>query len=216
MNTERPRSIDNLGDSNRIAQMSTSVSNSPNVLDNDRLFMTRHKTFFIAITSMLGIYFCSTIVGCGYTVGKSFVRDIKTVDVPIFDNDTNRQGIEKQLTEAVQKEITKRSPYRLAKGLEADTRLTGRIVSLRKDVLGETAQDDARELQISMMVKVTWEDIRSGQILAQEELPLSPDAIPLTSQAEFSPESGESLATAMDDVFKTMARRIVNLMEAPW
>ena len=175
-----------------------------------------YQRSLVKAVALSAIAICLTIVGCGYTVGKSFVRDIKTVDVPIFENDTNRPGFEKQLTEAVQKEITKRSPYQLAKGLNADTRLTGRIVSFQKTVLGETAQDDPRELQLTMMVRVTWEDLRSGQVLAQEELPLSPEAIPMQAQAEFSPESGQSLATAMDDVFKSMARKIVNLMEAPW
>ena len=157
-----------------------------------------------------------TLTGCGYTVGQEFRRDIKTVAVPIFENETNRRGIEFQLTEAVQKEITKRSQFRLAKGLEADTRLTGKIVGFRKDVLGETAQDDPRTLQISLMVKVRWEDLRSGTLLAEQEMPLSPDAISMTSQSEFAPELGQSLATALDDGFNSMARRIVNLMETPW
>ena len=155
-------------------------------------------------------------IGCGYTVGNNFARDIKTISIPIFENETNRVGIEKQLTEAVQKEVTKRTNYRLAKGLDADTRLTGRIVGFRKDVLGETRDDDPRELQISLMVKITWEDLRTQQVLAREELPLSPDQIPMTTQAEFSPESGQSLATAMDDAMKTMARKIVDMMENPW
>jgi hypothetical protein len=157
-----------------------------------------------------------TIIGCGYTVGTDFRQDIKTVAIPIFENETNRRGIEFQLTEAVQKEVTKRSQFRLAKGLEADTRLTGKIVGFRKDVLGETAQDDPRELQISLMVKVRWEDLRTGTLLAEQELPLSPDAIPMSIQAEFSPELGQSLATAMDDALHSMARKIVNLMETPW
>ena len=93
-------------------------------------------------------------MGCGYTVGNNFSRDIQTVSVPIFENATNRRGLEFQITEAVQKEITKRTPYRLTKGSNADTRLTGSIVSFRKDALGETRYDDPRELQISLMVKV--------------------------------------------------------------
>ena len=157
-----------------------------------------------------------TIIGCGYTVGTDFRQDIKTVAIPIFENETNRRGIEFQLTEAVQKEVTKRSQFRLAKGLEADTRLTGKIVGFRKDVLGETAQDDPRELQVSLMVRVRWEDLRTGTLLAEQELPLSPDAIPMSVQAEFSPELGQSLATAMDDALHSMARKIVNLMETPW
>lgn len=163
-----------------------------------------------------GILCVIALIGCGYTVNGTFNRDIKTVAVPIFQNDTNRPGLEFQLTEAVQREITKRTPYRLAKGLDADTRLTGRIVGFRKDVMGETRYDDPRELQVTMMVKVTWEDLRSGQVLAQQEMPLSPDAILMNSQAEMAPEIGQSLATAMDQTLQTMARKIVNLMEVPW
>ncbi len=158
----------------------------------------------------------TVLSGCGYTVGNDFRRDITSVAVPIFENTTNRRGIEFQLTEYVQKEITKRAQYRLSKGLEADTKLTGKIVSFRKDVLGETAQDDPRELQISLMVQVKWEDIRTGKILAEEEIPLSPDVIPMTAQAEFAPELGQSLATALDQAMQGMARKIVNLMETPW
>ena len=157
-----------------------------------------------------------TLTGCGYSVNSDFRQDIKTVAVPIFENDTNRRGLEFQLTELVQKEITKRAQYRLAKGLEADTRLTGKIVGFRKDVLGETAQDDPRELQISLMVKVRWEDLRTGQLLAEQEMPLSPDQISMTAQSEFAPELGQSLATALDDEMRTTARKIVNLMETPW
>ncbi|WP_373650693.1 MULTISPECIES: LptE family protein [unclassified Schlesneria] len=164
----------------------------------------------------LSVVLAMLVSGCGYTVGNDFRTDIKSVAVPIFENTTNRQGIEYQLTEAVQKEITKRSHYRLSKGRNADTRLTGKIVGFRKDVLGETAQDDPRELQITLMVQVRWEDLRTGELIAEQELPLTPELIPLTGQAEFSPELGQSLATAMEDNLNSMARKIVNLMEVPW
>lgn len=177
--------------------------------------ISRRESFRWLLSSFAVSSIC-LLSGCGYVVGQNFTRDIKTVAVPIFENDTTRRGIEFQLTEAVQKEITDRTPYRLAKGLEADTRLTGRIVGFRKDVLGETRYDDPRELQLSLMVKVTWEDLRTGQLLAQQEIPLSPESIPMTSQAEMAPEIGQSLATGMSDAMTLMARKIVNLMEVPW
>ena len=168
------------------------------------------------LSGWLGLLLTLANVGCGYTVGKDFRTDIQSVAVPIFENTTNRQGIEYQLTEAVQKEITKRSHYRLSKGLNADTRLTGKIIGFRKDVLGETAQDDPRELQVTLMVQVRWEDLRTGELIAEQEMPLTPEALPITGQSEFSPELGQSLATAMDDALNSMARKIVNLMEVPW
>ncbi|MBM4077483.1 MAG: hypothetical protein FJ267_17795, partial [Planctomycetes bacterium] len=120
-----------------------------------QLATSRHVLLMIVCTTMLS--------GCGYVVGNGFNPDVRTVSVPMFENETFRRGIEAQLTEAVQKEIQQRTPYRLAKGLDADTRLTGRIVRTRKDVLGENRFDDPRELQVSLMIVTKWENLRTGE-----------------------------------------------------
>jgi hypothetical protein len=172
----------------------------------------RAPRWSVIVCGLLGLL----LSGCGYTVGKPYSAQWRTIDVPIFENNTFRRDIEYQLTEAVQKEITRRTPYRLATGGDADTRLTGRIVDVRKDVLGETRFDDPRELQISLLVRVTWEDLRTGQVLATQELPLQPVDVPLAAQSEFAPEVGQSLATAMNDAVNQMAKRIVNMLEMPW
>lgn len=164
----------------------------------------------------MGAIFVSAIPGCGYTLGNGFSPDIKTVSVPIFENDTYRRGLEYQLTEAIQKEIQNRTPYRLARGDNADTRLSGRIVQVRKDVLGENNNDDPRQLQLSIMVRVTWENLRTGEVLAKSEVPVAPEAIPLLTQAGFAPELGQSQATAAQTAIDQMARHIVNMMETPW
>ena len=154
--------------------------------------------------------------GCGYVVGGAYAPDIRSVHVPTFTSDSFRRDIELQLTEAVQKEIQERSPYRLTRSELADTRLTGHVIEVRKDVLGETMFDDPRELQFSLAVEVIWEDIRSGQVLAQQRVPLSRDMVQLVSQADFAPELGHSRATATQEAVDTLARQIVGMMEAPW
>jgi hypothetical protein len=164
----------------------------------------------------LTVFLPFVLVGCGYTVGPSVSRDIKTVSVPIFENSSNRRGLEFQLTEAVQQEITKRLKYRLASGLEADTVLTGEVVKVTKSALGETRYDDPRQLQVNWVVRVKWEDQRTKKLLVEQEIPLSPDAIQVNGQAEFSPELGQSLASATNDAMQQMASKIVNLMEVPW
>jgi hypothetical protein len=158
-------------------------------------------------------WFCS---GCGYIIGNGFRQEIRTVHVPIFENDSLRRGYEYQLTEAVQKQIQLRSPYRLVNSDEADTVLKGRIISIQKNVLGENRFDDPRELQVSFRVHVTWEDRRSGQVLIEDELPFTQTPSPVTVNGELAPEVGQSLATATQDAVARMARRIVGMMESPW
>lgn len=154
--------------------------------------------------------------GCGYQVGAPFSPEIRSVHVPIFKSNSNRRFIEYELTEAVQKQIQQRSHMRLVKEEDADTRLTGRIIDLKKSALGQTQNSDARELQINLQVEMTWEDLRTGKILAQQRVPLPPEMMVLAAQAEFAPEVGQSLATADQTVIDRLARNIVDMMETPW
>ena len=136
--------------------------------------------------------------------------------MPPFQSESYRRDIELQLTEAVQKEIQNRTHFRLVNGPAADTELTGRIVDVRKDVLGESMNDDPRELQLSLVVDVTWTDRRTGRILARDRLPIQSSEVMLQSQAEFAPEVGQSLATGRQQVAAQLARQIVDMMETPW
>ena len=154
--------------------------------------------------------------GCGYAVGSPHSAEVRTVYVPTFTSDSYRRGIEQQLTEAVHKEIQTRTPFRIVKEPYADTRLTGHILEARKKRLGETKFGDQRELELHYSVEVTWEDLRTGQVLSQQRIPIAPDVVHLLSTAEFAPEVGQSLATGTQDAVHRMARQIVDMMESPW
>ena len=105
---------------------------------------------------------------------------------------------------------------RLAKGPGAQTRITGRIVDFRKNVLSETRNDDPRELQLTLVVEVKWEDLRTGKVLCEESVPLDTATAALATQSDFAPEVGQSLATVINDSVRQTARRIVDMMDLPW
>jgi hypothetical protein len=173
---------------------------------------TNHRTL-VSSGLFLGLM---ALAGCGYNVGAPFSPEIRSVHVPIFKSASNRRFLEYQLTEAVQKQIQQRSHFRLVKDEVADTRLTGKIIDLRKNALGQTRNSDARELQVNLQVEVTWEDVRTGQILQQQRVALPPELLQLAAQAEFAPEVGQSLATADQTAIDRLARNIVDMMEVPW
>ena len=160
---------------------------------------------------------CFLMSGCsGYFVGSPNAPEIRTVSIPTFTSNSFRRDVHLQLTEAVQKEILTRTHFRLAKDYEADTRLKGRIIDIRKRVLGETRFDDVRQLEYSIAVEVVWEDTRTGRILAQQQFPLSAQAVQLIAAAELAPEIGQSRATAEHATARRLAQKIVDLMESPW
>lgn len=164
------------------------------------------------LVAVLGL----SMAGCGYMIGPGHDPQLVTIEVPIFRNETFRRGLEFPLTEAVQKEIQKRTCMRIVKGPEAQTRLTGTILDVRKSVLGENRFDDPRELQLSMTVRVKWEDLRNGQVISQQDVELDTDTVSLFAQTDFAPEVGHSLATTVNDSVRQTARRIVDMMDMPW
>jgi hypothetical protein len=173
------------------------------------------RSAFAFVGPLVAVCLVMSTAGCGYKIGPQFNTDIHTVAVPIFKNDSDRRGLEFELTEAVQKQITTRTPFRLVHEADADTILRGRVVSVRKQTMGRTGFDDARELQLNVVCEVSWEDVRTGRILAEQNLQIAPDLIPLSAQAEFAPEVGQSLATARAEAFDRLARNIVDMMEVP-
>lgn len=157
---------------------------------------------------------CGT--GCGYMIGPAFPPELRTVYVPVAKSDSPRRDLEYRMTEAVQREIKQRSGMRLAKPPYAETRLTVTVVELSKGVLGETRFDDPRELQTRLAVTATWEDLRTGQILAQQQLALAPESRQVEATGELDPELGHTYASGSQIAIKEVAARVVDLMESAW
>jgi hypothetical protein len=184
--------------------------------DRERPPMTSIRKQIDAASLLVAVLCVMSLTGCGYMVGSVYQSDVRSVHVPIFTSDSYRRGVEFQLTDAVQKEIQKQTHFRLAKEGNADSRLTGRIVRIKKRVLGESAFDDPRELELAIAVEVTWEDLRNGEIIAQQRVPIESEEIQLLSTGSFAPEVGQSLATAEKQVIDRIARQVVEMMEMPW
>lgn len=154
----------------------------------------------------------SGLIGCrGYRFGNStiFRPDIRTVHVPVFENDTFRRQLGQRLTESVVREIQSRTPYKLSDRSTADSVLQGRIVSEQKRVLGENQFDEPRDLQIEFMIEVNWTTL-DGTPLMQRYLLKTNDT------ASFIPEAGQSMVSAQQQLIDDLAASIVNQMEAGW
>ncbi len=152
------------------------------------------------------------VAGCGYSIRAPYDRSIRTVYVPIFKSTTYRRDLNLQLTELVQKEIERRSGYKVVgRPDEADTILEGTILYADKNVMVENPNNLPRELMSLMTVEVRWIDNRTKDPKAR--------AMPPTRVLEnvpFFPEVGETTNIAFERTMARVARDIVNMMETPW
>ncbi len=157
--------------------------------------------------------------GCAaYQFGSAsmFRAGIRTVHVPVVRNDTFRHDLGIRLTEALVKEIERRTPYKVTGDPNADSVLTCRVGNEAKRVLTETETDDPRALDAVIAVEATWAG-RSGQLLMQNSVvPNGSLAITFGQDARFVPEAGQSIDSATQAAIEDLAERIVSQMECRW
>jgi hypothetical protein len=136
--------------------------------------------------------------------------EVKTVAV-FFKSNSFRRDVEKQLTEAVIKEIILRTPYRVVGQHEkADSLLTGTITYADKNLVVEAPTNLPRELNMTINVGVNWTHNPPTEIEDKRPLTIVVETI------NFVPEVGETTLGATNHVIQSLAKQIVDMMEQPW
>ena len=109
------------------------------------------------------------LCGCGYAFqgsGSILPPDVKTVAVPLVENDTSEQGLDIQLTEALRSRFERYGAVKvITNPALADAVLTAKVVRLTNRVRNVTGSTDiALQMDLLMTVSATLKR-KNGQIL---------------------------------------------------
>ena len=150
------------------------------------------------------------LVGCGYTQQEMYPEEHGTVAVAIFENRTHYRHLETDLSEALIKEIERRTPYKVVSPAVADTVLEGAIVSVNQDQLSRRPRGGTpEELEVAVRVDFEWRD-RDGELLRSRR---GFEAI-----GHYVPARpvGEPFETAGHSAVHRLAEGIVSTLRADW
>ena len=147
-------------------------------------------------------------VGCGYSSQALIDPQYRTVYVDTFDNQSWRRGFEYGLSRALVNEINLKTDLRIVDREVADTIITGQIRNFRQDVLTEDADDNVRELQLTMVVDMTWTDRRTGQPIKTVWAHAGHEQVKY--------DLGETLQGVTNEMFHDVAEELVEKLEADW
>lgn len=124
---------------------------------------------FLALLSMgalLMLTGCSGDPTLGYSAASTYDTKVRTIAVPIFDNETFDYHAEVLLTEAIIKEIQQTTPWRVVNQGSADTTLTGVISESQiRRTASKRGIGYAQEQAVELTVDFEWKDNRTGQAL---------------------------------------------------
>ncbi len=152
---------------------------------------------------------CMSVAGCGYTNGDLYNRSIETVAVPVFGNKTYQKGLEMNLTEALDKNIEARTPYRLESEDHADSELSGEIIQVAQNVVGNNYNTNLpQETEVTVVVRFTWKDLRTGRVLV--------DRKQFARSAMEIPDVNERTIDAEQQAVQDLAEGIVDQMQKDW
>jgi len=160
-----------------------------------------------------GLLFCGSVLllvsGGGYTTERPFPAHVRSIFVEMFHTHDFRKDLEFKLTEAVAKRIEMDTEYRLASRKNADTVLSGEIIEIRQNKLGESFRTGLpREKGVTFVVSFRWKDQRSGKILVERRR----SAYTTT----YIPPVGESFFDGAVRGLDGVAEQIVEALETAW
>ncbi len=175
-------------------------------------FAERKATEGLAILLMI-------LGGCaGYQIGNQslFPAEIHTVYVPVVGSNSFRRNLGERITEAVIKEIEKRTPYKVVGDPNADSVLTCRLIGENKQVLVPDLTGDSRQSQVNLRMQVNWVDRKGAELRKPGSVACPAELVNVAGSGEVAPEVGQSIATAQQQAICNLAEQIVGLMEKPW
>jgi len=152
-----------------------------------------------------------TLAGCaGYSNTSLYPKDVATVYVEMFDNQSFRRGIEYELTDALAKRIESQTPYKIVSNRDkADTVISGQIVQVKESVLTTERQiGRALEKNVELKAVVNWKNLRTGELLIDNKTAIA--------SASYSEWQSQSFAYGSTLAANSLAVRIVEMMESKW
>jgi hypothetical protein len=170
-------------------------------------------------TGFVSVALLVACLGCAsYQFGAAtlFPPNLRTIYVPMVRNETFRHDLGPLLTEAIQKTIEARTPYKVVGDPNADSTLTCRITAHQKRVISETITDEPRALESQISLQLVWTDRRGNLLMQNSFVPPGELAFNFINDTNFVPEGGQSIATANLRTVEELADQIVNQMEMRW
>jgi hypothetical protein len=157
---------------------------------------------------------CTGLCGCsgiaGYSNEPLFPRDVNTVCLKMFDNQSFRRGVEYELSDALAKRIEVETPYKIVSNPDlADTVISGQITSIGEFALS-TDRDigSVLEKEVELQAVVTWKNLKTGDLLIDHQQ--------VNASASYSEYQMQDFKYASALAANNLARKIVELMERNW
>jgi len=164
--------------------------------------------------------------GCGYRAGFLIPPDVRSVHIEVAANETFWREATKtdnldtgaalpaprpaypmvaDLTEAIQREVMRRTPLKISHTSDADSVLSATITDVNLRARRRDGADNLVVGEVDLSVDFVWTDRRSGRVIAQRT--------GIRRPTEYYVRQGETFTTAARRSMDYIAEMIVEAMQ---
>ena len=124
------------------------------------------KKFVFVYFLLIGLF-----LSCGYySFTGSIPSDIKTVAIPLFDDNTSFPGVREDLTNKLIDRFITENVLQVVPESKADLLITGTILSINEKAAIITTGEDVEQYEVYVNVKVKCQEAKSGKVWWEKTL----------------------------------------------
>lgn len=153
----------------------------------------------------------SLSMACGYSTTSRTAKDIKSVHVPFFANETAEPNLEISVTESIINNLVTDNTLKVVSENSADAILDGRIVEFKNQPFSFNQNLDAEEYIVVIRVVATLFNRRTNEPIWQERSFQGDGSYFIEQVAD-----GRTFNDAVEESLREITERILNLTVQDW
>ena len=131
------------------------------------VFCLPYIAYWLLATAFCLLLFIS---GCGvYSFSGSSLGGIKTIAIPLFDNQTDQYGIRETLTEKIADRFVQDNTLKVVNEKIADSFLRGTITKYLRESHTFDENENIKEYIVRIWVRVSFEEKKNKKVLWKED-----------------------------------------------
>lgn len=150
-------------------------------------------------------------VACGYSTTSRTAKDIKSIHVPFFENETAEPNLEISVTERVIDNLVADNTLKVVSEDAADAILDGRIVEFKNQPFSFNQDLNAQEYIVVIKVVATLFSRRTNEAIWQDRSFQGDGSYFIESVGE-----GRTFDEAVNESLREITERILNLTVKDW
>ena len=146
----------------------------------------------------------AALPGCGYTLKSAVPSYIKTLAIPVFQNNTVEYALADEVTQSLVDGFLANRQLSLVSERDANAVLRGTILSYRNRVFGYTREERATEYEVVLVVQITFRDVVKNRDLWKE------DALTVRTTYNVSPVGATGGARTEADARREVVQKLTD------